>query len=89
MMHDVLTENMITGFAEKANLKVKNAAFSSSCDTELVYSLNKKKKMFSENFRLFIDFYFSLEVKLEKESRGARARTLEAERGRTLRYDSK
>lgn len=38
--------------------------------------------MFSENFRLFIDFYFSLEVKLEKERRGAPAGMLEAERGR-------
>lgn len=38
--------------------------------------------MFSENFRLFIDFYFSLKVKLEKACWGAPAGTPEAERGR-------
>lgn len=37
--------------------------------------------MFSENFRLFIDFYFSLELKLEKECWGAPAGMPEAERG--------
>lgn len=67
----------------KAITLCEKTTFSSSCDTELVCSLNAKK-MFSENFRLFIDFYFSLEVKLEKKCWGAPAGTPEAERGRRV-----